>query len=55
MSENVYRMWNQKFPVPRNMCCHVPLVKRTIIATTIIHNISVLWNGDMPEGDIEEV
>jgi hypothetical protein len=48
MSENVYGIWKQRFPCLRHMRAHVRLAKKMIIATAILHNISILWGDDDP-------
>lgn len=53
MSENVYGVWKSRFPCLRNLRCHYENAKKTIVATAVLHNISILWNDAMPEDEPE--
>ena len=55
MSENVFGIWKHRFPVTRNMRNHVPLAEEVIMTTALLHNISILWNDELPVGDADGV
>ncbi len=53
MTENLFALWQRRFPFLHHARMNKDNVKATIAATAILHNISLLWNDDMPDGDDE--
>ena len=49
MTENIYGIWKRRFPIIR--CLHVTLenAQKIILATAILHNLSVLWQEILPD------
>jgi hypothetical protein len=48
MTENVYGELKKRFPCLRDMRNHLPTAKKIIVATAILHNLSKLWNDEVP-------
>jgi hypothetical protein len=48
MTENVYGVWKRRFPCLREMRNHLPTAKKIIVATAILHNLSIFWNDEVP-------
>jgi len=53
MSENVFARWKGTFPILRKMRAHYGHAKIIIIATAILHNMSILFGEVEPEEDEE--
>jgi hypothetical protein len=53
MSENVFARWKNTFPILRKMRSHYEHAKIIIIATAILHNLSIKFGEVEPEGDAE--
>ena len=51
MSENVFGIWKKRFPCLNNIHCFHPNAKKTIYATGVLHNLSILWNDEDPDED----
>ena len=51
MSENVFARWKNTFPILRKMRAHYEHAKNTIIATAILHNLSIKFGEVEPEAD----
>jgi len=49
MTENIYAIWKCRFPILRNMRCHLPTAKKIIIATGILHNLSIRLQDGLPD------
>ena len=47
-------MLKQRFPILRNLSTNLVLSQKTILATAILHNITTLWNEELPEGEGED-
>jgi hypothetical protein len=55
MSENVFARWKNTFPILRKMRAHYDHAKIIIIATAILHNLSIKFGEVEPEGDMEVI
>ncbi len=54
MTENLFALWQRRFPILNHNRMDKENVIATVGATGILHNISILWNDEMPEGAEEE-
>ena len=48
-------MWKQRFPCLRNLLRHYHKAKKTIIATAVLHNLSIHWNDQVPDDEVSDV
>ena len=48
-------MWKQRFPCLRNLLRHYYKAKKTIIATAVLHNLSIHWNDQVPDDKVSDV
>jgi hypothetical protein len=46
MTENVYGVWKRRFPCLDLLRCHLPLAQDIILATAVLHNISIRWKAE---------
>ena len=44
-------MWEKIFPIIKNMHNHYDNAIEIITATAVLHNLSVLWNEELPDDD----
>ena len=49
MSECIYGRWKRRFPVIKHIRNHTPLARDIILATAILHNLSIYWNEELPD------
>ena len=49
MSENIFGRWKRRFPILRQLRCHLELSQKIIVATAILENIATAWNEDIIE------
>lgn len=54
MTENLFALWQRRFPILNHNQMEKENVIATVSVTGILHNISILWNDEMPEGAEEE-
>ena len=54
MSENIFGVWKRRFPILRNLCIHLELSQKVILATAILENMARAWGEEDPEDDREE-
>jgi hypothetical protein len=52
MSENIFGIWKRRFPCLKYLRCHYPRARKVVIATAILHNISIIWNDEDPVGNV---
>lgn len=50
-TENIFGMWKRRFPIVRNIRNHYPNAIEIIMATAVLHNLSVLWKEPLPDDD----
>lgn len=55
MTENTFGIWKRRFPIIRSLRVHLNNAFRIIVATAILHNISILWGEIMPLDDHPEL
>jgi hypothetical protein len=53
MTENIYGIWKKRFPIITHLRTHLPQSMKIIVATAILHNLSVLW-GEINVQDLPD-
>jgi hypothetical protein len=53
MSENSFGIWKHRFPCLKYLKCHYPHARKVVIATAILHNISLIWIDEDPDGTVK--
>ena len=51
-TENIYGIIKRRFPLLTRLRCNHSRARKIIVAIAILHNISIRWNDDEPEGGI---
>ena len=54
MTENIFGMWKQRFPILRDLRCHLTLSQKIIVATAILENMAREWGEEPIEDENEE-
>lgn len=52
MTEDIFGRWKKRFPILRNLRCHLELSQKIIVTTAILENIAHAWNVDQPDDDL---
>ena len=52
MTEDIFGRWKKRFPILRNLQCHLELSQKIIVTTAILENIAHAWNVDQPDDDL---
>ena len=52
MTEDIFGHWKKRFPILRNLRCHLELSQKIIVTTAILENIAHAWNVDQPDDDL---
>ena len=52
MTEDIFGRWKKRFPILRNLRCHLELSQKIIVTTAILENIAHAWNVDQPDEDL---
>ena len=52
MTEDIFGCWKKRFPILRNLRCHLELSQKIIVTTAILENIAHAWNVDQPDDDL---
>lgn len=55
MTENTFGIWKRRFPIIRCLRVHLDNAYRIIVATAILHNLSILWGEILPLDDHPEL
>ena len=48
MTEHIYGMWKRRWPIIKHMQEDLETGKESIDATAVLHNLTIIWNGDVP-------
>jgi len=48
MTENIYQRWKRRYPILNHMREDLDHAKESIDCTAILHNISMLWDDEIP-------
>ena len=51
-TEDIFGRWKKRFPILRNLRCHLELSQKIIVTTAILENIAHAWNVDQPDDDL---
>ena len=52
MTECTFGIWKRRFPCVKNgLRNDLDFAKKTIVATAVLHNISILWADGLPPGE----
>ena len=54
MTEDIFGRWKKRFPILRNLRCHLELSQKIIVTTAILENIAHAWNVDQPDEDLPD-
>ena len=54
MTEDIFGRWKKRFPILRNLRCHLELSQKIIVTTAILENIAHSWNEDQPDGHLPD-
>jgi hypothetical protein len=53
-TENIFGIWKRRFPCLKVLRCQHPRARKVVIATAILHNISILWGDEEPVGVVDD-
>ena len=55
MTEDIFGRWKRRFPILRNLRCHLELSQKIIVTTAILENIAHAWNVDEPDDPLPDL